>query len=68
MRLQEWSQKYLKILPQYTLVDETSDKNGNYFTMRVELMGFKTFEASGNSKKETEEELARIMMEYIDGQ
>ncbi|MDR2748334.1 MAG: ribonuclease III, partial [Bifidobacteriaceae bacterium] len=35
MRLQEWSQKYLKILPQYTLVDETSDKNGNYFTMRV---------------------------------
>jgi hypothetical protein len=33
--------------------------------MRVELDNFKTFEASGSSKKETEEELARMMLEYV---
>jgi ribonuclease III len=65
MKLQEWSQKHLKILPRYITVEEINGKNTNIFTMRVELENFKTLETSGGSKKETEEELARMMLEYI---
>jgi ribonuclease-3 len=66
MKLQEWSQKYLKILPKYILVDEVVKKNSNVFVIRIELENFKTFETSGNSKKETEEKLANMMLEYIE--
>ncbi|MDR0571440.1 MAG: ribonuclease III [Rickettsiales bacterium] len=66
MRLQEWSQKHLKTLPQYKLIDEIKEKDSNIFTMRLELDNLNSFNANGKSKKEAEKKAAEMALEYLE--
>jgi len=65
-RLQEWTQKTNKGLPQYIFVrKEGSDHKPNFF-VRLEIKGLDSIEASGASKKIAEKLLAVKMLEYIE--
>ena len=59
--LQEWTQKHFKTLPVYRLIDSESDM----FTIELTIPNYDPIVYTGNSIKETEFNLARMMLEKI---
>lgn len=64
MELQEWTQEYLKILPEYKI---TEIKNGNnsIFKCELALEGFNTVHTEGTNKKSAEKQAALEMLQQI---
>lgn len=59
--LQEWTQKKFKTLPVYKLLDSSTD----LFTIELTIPDYKTITCMGTSIKETEFNLAKMMLENI---
>ncbi len=59
--LQEWTQKHFKVLPNYKLLKSKADS----FTVGLAVPGYDPIIGIGASIKETEFNLARIMLENI---
>ncbi len=62
--LQNWSQKYFKKLPKYTVVD-IGDSKSPCFLVKLEICNYNPIEDTGHSIKEVEEKLAKKMLKII---
>ncbi len=63
--LQELSQEKYKELPIYTLVEENGPEHAKSFMVSVSIKGSSYAQASGKSKKQAEENAARLALEKI---
>lgn len=59
--LQEWTQRYFKTLPVYKLINSEDD----VFTIELTIPNYEPITYTGNSIKETEFNLAKLMLENI---
>lgn len=63
--LQELSQEKYKELPAYTLVEENGPEHAKSFVVSVSINGTPYAQSSGKSKKQAEENAARLALEKI---
>ena len=64
-KLQEYSLKNFKVLPIYKLLSNTGPRHKPLFKVSVKLKSTKFFTAEGNSKKEAEQNAAKICIESV---
>lgn len=64
-RLQEIVQSKYKVLPDYVITDEKGPEHQKQFVIAVYLKDKKLSEGRGNSKKEAEEEAAKIALKLV---
>ena len=64
-KLQEFSLKKIKKLPVYKLLSNTGPRHKPIFKVSVKLHGTKFFVGEGNSKKEAEQNAAKLCFENI---
>ena len=64
-KLQEYSLKKFKILPIYKLLDTLGPKHKPIFKVGVRLQNSKIFNATGNTKKDAEQEAATLFLKNI---
>ena len=65
-RLQEYSLKKFKNLPEYKLVLNTGPRHNPIFKIAVKLNGTKFIEGTGSSKKNAEQNAATKMLNFLD--
>ena len=65
-RLQEWSQKNLRVVPEYRLLSTDGPEHAKIFRYEVLLQGTKRGEGCGNSRKAAEQDAARAALNQID--
>ena len=64
-KLQELSLKLFKTLPEYKLISNTGLRHKPLFNVSVKLKNTKFFTAQGNSKKDAEQNAAKLCLESI---
>jgi len=64
-RLQEWSQKEMKITPEYIVVSESGPDHSKEFKVEVRIDGSVYAEGQGRSKKIAEQAAAKAALEKI---
>ena len=64
-KLQEYSLKIFKILPEYKLISNTGPRHKPLFKVAVKLKNTKSFIAQGDSKKDAEQNAASLCMESV---
>ena len=64
-KLQEYSLKMFKILPEYKLISNTGPRHKPLFKVSVKLKNTKLFIAQGDSKKNAEQNAASLCMESV---
>ena len=64
-KLQEYSLKVFKVLPTYKLISNTGLRHKPLFKVSVKLKNTKFFNAQGNSKKDAEQNAAKLCLESI---
>ena len=64
-KLQEYSLKIFKTLPLYKLLSNTGPRHKPLFKIAVKLVDTKFVSASGNSKKEAEQNAAKLLLKDI---
>lgn len=64
-RLQEIIQSKHRVLPNYVIVEEKGPEHQKHFKIAVYLKDKKLSEGQGNSKKEAEEEAAKIALKLV---
>ena len=64
-KLQEYSLKVFKILPEYKLISNTGPRHKPMFKVAVKLKNTNFFNAHGSSKKDAEQNAASLCMENI---
>ncbi len=65
--LQEWSQSRDLGLPEYTVVDQSGPSHAPTFTISVSVKGYADQQASGPSKRRSEQDAAAAMLDQITG-
>ena len=64
-KLQEYSLKKYKILPNYKLLANTGPRHKPLFKISVSLKNSKIVNATGGSKKEAEQKAAKLLLKNI---
>ena len=64
-KLQEYSLKIFKVLPNYKLISNTGPRHKPLFKVAVKLKDTKFFTAQGDSKKDAEQKAASICFESV---
>jgi ribonuclease-3 len=64
-KLQEYSLKKFKVLPIYKLLDTLGPRHKPIFKVGVRLQNSKIFNATGNTKKDAEQEAATLFLKNI---
>ena len=64
-KLQEFSLKKYKTLPIYKLISNTGPRHKPNFKVAVRLKDSKFISASGNSKKNAEQEAAKEFLKFL---
>ena len=64
-KLQEYSLKKFKVLPKYRLFSNTGPHHKPIFKIRVTIQNSKTYYATGNSKKDAEQNAAKLFLKKI---
>ena len=65
-RLQEYSLKKYKTLPIYKLIKNTGPRHKPFFEVSVEFVNSKLFIGSGTSKKDAEQNAAKLLLTNLD--
>lgn len=65
-RLQEFSLKKFKILPNYKLISNTGPRHNPIFKVSVKLKDTKSYEGTGSSKKMAEQDAASKILKIIE--
>ena len=65
-RLQEYSLKKYKILPIYNLIKNSGPRHKPFFEVSVELRNSKSFIGNGKSKKDAEQNAAKLCLNTLD--
>ena len=64
-KLQEYSLKIFKVLPEYKLISNTGPRHKPLFKVAVKLKDTKSFTADGASKKDAEQNAATLCIESV---
>ena len=64
-KLQEISQKKLKVLPKYKLLTKRGPSHSPTFTISLNALNFKSIKTSGKSIQEAEKKAAKIILDLI---
>ena len=64
-KLQEYSLKKFKVLPKYRLFSNTGPHHKPIFKIGVRIQNSKTYYATGNSKKDAEQNAAKLFLKKI---
>ena len=64
-RLQEYSLKKFKVLPIYKLLNNSGPKHKPVFKVGVRLKNTKTFNGTGNSKKDAQQKAATLLLKNL---
>ena len=64
-KLQEYSLKKFKTLPKYKLLSNTGPHHKPLFKISVNINNSKSFNATGNSKKDAEQKAASLFLKKI---
>ena len=64
-KLQEYSLKTFKVLPNYKLISNTGPRHKPLFEVSVKLKNTKFFIAQGESKKDAEQNAASLCFESV---
>ena len=64
-KLQEWTQKYYKILPEYKIIKKENVDGIDYFYVKLSIPNGMNLKDSGTNLKKIEENLARNMLNMI---
>ena len=64
-KLQEYSLKLFKVLPNYKLISNTGPRHKPLFKVAVKLKNSKFYTAEGMSKKDAEQNAASLCLESI---
>ena len=64
-RLQEYSLKKFKVLPIYKVLDNSGPKHKPVFKVGVRLKNTKTFNGTGNSKKDAQQKAATLLLKNL---
>jgi ribonuclease-3 len=65
-RLQEYSLKKYKTLPTYNLIKNSGPRHKPFFEVSVELVNSKSFIGNGTSKKDAEQNAAKLFLMTLD--
>ena len=65
-KLQEYSLKIFKSLPIYKLISSTGPRHKPLFKIAVKIKNSKLFTAQGSSKKDAQQNAAKLCLENID--
>jgi len=64
-KLQELSQRKIKILPKYSLLKKEGSPHSPIFTVSLEVLNLATIQAQGKSKQEAEKNAASVALKII---
>ena len=64
-KLQEYSLKNFKLLPEYKLLESSGPKHKPLFKIGVKLKNSKLIKGKGSSKKEAEQNAASILLKNL---